>query len=60
MEAMRNDLHQAERRWRKRSLFRPQRRRGRWLRVLLLLGVAAALLLVWQEQTLAWLAGAVP
>lgn len=58
MEAMGDDLHQAERRWRNRSLFRPQRRRRRWLRLLLLLGVAAALLLVWQEQTLAWLAGA--
>lgn len=54
---MLDDLDKAERQWRERSLF--ARRRGggrRWLRWLLLTAVAAALL-VWQDETLAWLAG---
>ena len=52
---MLDDLDKAERQWRERSLFARRRGRGRWLRWLLLTAVAAALL-VWQEETLAWLA----
>jgi hypothetical protein len=53
---MLDDLDKAERHWRSRSLFKSRRGGGRWLRWLLLIMVAAGLL-VWQEETLAWLAG---
>ncbi|MEW6646698.1 MAG: hypothetical protein AB1450_05830 [Pseudomonadota bacterium] len=52
---MLDDLDKAERQWRERSLFRRRRGGGRWWRWLLLIAVASALL-VWQEETLAWLA----
>lgn len=52
---MLDDLDKAERQWRERSLFARRRGKARWLRWLVLAIVAAALL-VWQEETLAWLA----
>ncbi|GEM_PF-4650894 len=53
---MLDDLDKAERRWRERSLFKRRRGSRRWLRGLLLVAAAAGLL-VWQDETLAWLAG---
>jgi hypothetical protein len=52
---MLDDLDKAERQWRERSLFR-RRGGGHWVRWLLLVAVATGLL-VWQDETLAWLAG---
>lgn len=50
-----DDLDKAQRQWRERSLFKRQRRRWPWLRMVLLTGGAVALVL-WQEEVLAWLA----
>ena len=52
---MLDDLDKAERRWRERSLFSRRRGGHRWLRWLLLVAVATGLL-VWQDETLTWLA----
>jgi hypothetical protein len=52
---MLDDLDKAERRWRERHLFRRRAGRGRRIRWLLL-ATAAIGLLVWQDETLAWLA----
>jgi hypothetical protein len=51
---MLDDLDKAERQWRERSLFR-RRGGGRRIRWLLLVAVVTGLL-VWQDETLAWLA----
>jgi len=52
---MSDDLDKAQRHWRQRSLFKRQRRRWPWLRIVLLTGGTVALVL-WQEEVLAWLA----
>lgn len=53
---MQDNLDKAERQWRERSLFSRRRGGGHWLRWLLFVAVATGLL-VWQDETLAWLAG---
>lgn len=52
---MSDDLDKAQRHWRQRSLFKRQRRRWPWLRIVMLTGGTVALVL-WQEEVLAWLA----
>ena len=53
---MLDDLDKAERQWRGRRLFKRRRGSRRWLHGLLLVAVATGLL-IWQDETLAWLAG---